>query len=256
MLKTQRQEELIKMLEREEIMRISDLSLQLGSSMMTIRRDLDHLEIQGLVKRIHGGVILAQKINNDSLQPSFHQRVEEYKYEKQRIGKEAVERIKPGDIVFFDAGTTTLSMVDYIPDNLEFTAITTGLLTAVALIKKNNVNIVAIGGNIHKSSYSAVNHMAVDMINKFHANIAFISTKAFSMPWGTFEAQINLIEVKKAMVKSSEQVILLADHSKFNSKSLSQSVSLADIDEIITDTETEPNIINSLKEASIKITIV
>lgn len=254
MLKTQRQEQLIKILEKDGIMRISELAEMLSSSMMTIRRDLDSLEEEGIVKRIHGGVILSQR--TEGLQPTFYERVEEFKAEKDKIGAEAASRISPGDIVFFDAGTTTLAIVRHIPDNLEFTAITTGLLTAAALASKPNINLIEIGGNIHKTSFSAVNYMAVDMIRKFHANKAFISTKAFDLPYGTFEAQMSLIEVKKAMVESSKEVILLADHSKFNSKSLTHAVSVSDIHEIISDTSLHKDIQKKLKKLPMKLTLV
>ena len=254
MLKTQRQEQLIRILEKDGIMRISDLATILDSSMMTIRRDLDSLEKTGVVKRIHGGVILSQR--TDGLQPTFYERVEEFKDEKDKIGAEAASRINPGDIIFFDAGTTTLAIVKHIPDNLEFTAITNGLLTAVALASKPNINLIEIGGNIHKTSFSVVNYMAVEMIRKFHGNKAFISTKAFDLPYGTFEAQMSLIEVKKAMVESSEEIILLADYSKFNSKSLTHAIKIDDIDEIISNVNLQEDILENLRKLPIKITLV
>lgn len=245
MLKTQRQKKLLDMLESNEMMSIADLSEKLNTSLMTVRRDLEYLEQKGIVKRVHGGALLVKK---DTNQPSFQERLEEFSAEKLRIGKAAAELIKDGSIVFFDAGTTPLAVVEYIPHKIEFTAITTGLMTAIALCNKPNVNVISIGGNIHHTSYSSTNYIAIELIKKFNADMAFISTKAFCLPHGAYEAQLPLIEVKKAIVSVSNKVILLADHSKFENKSLCLSVPIDDIDMIITDNGVSKEIINEIKK--------
>lgn len=250
MLKNERQEQLLRILTKKQTMSVSDLSEALNTSMMTIRRDLNSLEQKGLIKRVHGGVFLQRKDNN---QPSFHERLDEFSDAKNKIGKKAAEYIKNGDIVFFDAGTTTLAIVEHIPDDLEFTAITSGLLTAVALSNKPNINVITIGGNVHKSSYSSINYLAVEAIKRFNGNSAFISTKAFNFPEGAFEAQLPLIEVKTTMVEMSETVYLLADHSKFNTKSLCHSVNLSSIDVIITDNLEQPEIEQQIADSGIKL---
>lgn len=245
MVKNERQEKLLRLLSKENSMKVSELSEKLNSSMMTIRRDLDLLEQNGIVKRFHGGVVMAK---TDINQPSFYERIEEFGEEKKAIGMEAVKHIKPGDIVFFDAGTTPLAMVEYIPDDLEFTAITTGLLTAVALCGKPKVNVVSIGGNIHASSFSSISYVAVDFIRKLHADTAFISTKSISLPEGTYEAQLPLIEVKEAIVEVSDQIILVADNSKFENKSMCRAIPMDKIDLVITDSKIKQEYIDQLKQ--------
>ena len=237
MKKSERKDKLVSLLRETTAMSISELSNRLNASMMTIRRDLDDLETQGVLKKIHGGAILLQKAPDDSnlSQPSFQRRLDEFSEYKSKIGREAVKHIKNGDMVFFDAGTTTLAMVPHIPDALEFTAITTGLITAVSLCNLKNISVITIGGNAHRSSYSSINHMAIESIKKLNATTAFISTKSLVCPYGTFEATLPLLEVKQAIVKVSDRVILLADHSKIGAKSLCESVGIGDIDLVITD---------------------
>ncbi|HHW47338.1 MAG TPA: DeoR/GlpR transcriptional regulator [Clostridiaceae bacterium] len=253
MHKAERQKNLIELLSENNIMTVSELAKLLNSSMMTIRRDLDYLEQKGIVKKMHGGALL---IKREQEQPSFYERIEEYSEEKNRIGKAASEMINKGSIVFFDAGTTPLAVVRHIPDETEFTAITTGLMTAIALCNKPKANVISIGGNIHSSSYSATNYHAIELIKKFNADIAFISTKAFSIPEGAFEAQIPLIEVKRAIVSVSKKVILLADHTKFESRSLCLSIPFEDIDTIITDDKVSPAIVKQLKERGKEVILV
>lgn len=253
MHKEQRHREMIDLLSMNNIMSVTELSEKLNASKMTIRRDLEQLEKKGIIKKVHGGALY---IKNDNSQPSFYERIDEASEEKKKIGKAAAELIEDGDIVFFDAGTTSLSVAYHISDHIEFTAITTGLMTAIALCDKPKVNIINIGGSIHISSMSSINHMAIENICKFNANKAFISTKAVTLPEGTYEAQMPLIEIKKAIVQQSEKVILLADHSKFETKSLCKAIPLDSIDMIVTDSKIPEVLINDIKGNNIELIIV
>lgn len=244
MLKEVRHKSIIELLSKQGPISILELAGKLDASMMTIRRDLDVLEKNGFVRKMHGSAVL---INSDNSQPTYLERVAECKDEKNRIGKAAADMIKVGSIVLFDAGTTTLAIIQHIPPDKNFTAITTGLMTAAALCNKTVANVICIGGNIHPSSVSAINYFAIDMLNSFHADMAFISTKSVSLPDGLFETQLPLIEIKKKMVSVSDKVILLADHRKFSYKALCLSVPLQDIDVIISDTLIPESAIDQLK---------
>jgi DeoR/GlpR family transcriptional regulator of sugar metabolism len=251
--RSERHEKLIELLNNQNVMSVSELSKELDHSMMTIHRDLTYLEQNGTVKRIHGGAAL---VKQDNEQPSFHQRIDEYSDEKGRIGKAAAKFIKNGSIVFFDAGTTPFSVIRHISQDIEFTAITNGLMTALAFCNRPKVNVIVIGGNLHQTSLSTTNYLAIEMIRRINADIAFISTKALSVTEGTYEAQLPLIEIKKAIVEVSKKIILLADHSKFESKSLSLAVPMTNIDMIITDTAVSEEDINLLKKFNIETIVV
>lgn len=252
MIKKQRQQKLLELMQSNEIMRISDLMEKLNISRMTICRDIDDLEKTGAIKKIHGGAVLMKR---DNSQPSFQERITEFRHEKDIIGKEAAKLIKPGASVFFDAGTTPLAIIQHIPDKLEFTAITTGLMTAVALCNKPNISVIIIGGNVHKTSYSTVNYLSVDMIRKFNADMAFISTKAFTLPGGAFEAQMQLIETERAIVSVSKKTILVADHSKFETESLCLSIPLNSINTIVTDRLTSSVVLDELAKQGLEIIV-
>jgi DeoR/GlpR family transcriptional regulator of sugar metabolism len=253
MLRMKRQSELLEILSQHEIMSIADLAGCLNTSMMTVRRDVEFLEEQGLVKKVHGGALL---VRQDLSQPPFSERIREYSDEKARIGKAGAGFIKKGDIVLFDAGTTPLAVTEHIPNELEFTAVTTGLMTAIALCSKPRVNVISIGGDIHHTSYSCMSYMSVEMIRRFHADIAFVSTKAVSIPEGAYEAQLPLIEVKQAIVSISKKVVLLADHSKFKSKSLCLSIPFSSINTVITDQATPQECLNRMTQLGIEVLAV
>lgn len=254
MIKNQRQNKLLELLKvNNMMMSVSEIAEKLNISKMTVRRDLEYFKENGIIKKVHGGAVL---LKNDNEQPSFQERIVEYYKEKQRIGNEAAKLIKEGSIVFFDSGTTTLAIIENLPDNSEFTAITTGLATAIALCNKPKVNVVSIGGDIHCSSYTSVNHIAVEMIKRFNADMAFISTKAFSMREGTYESLLPLIEIKRAIVSVSKKVILVADHSKFENRSLCLAIPFNDIDIIITDDKAPERLVDEIRSSGKEIIVV
>jgi DeoR/GlpR family transcriptional regulator of sugar metabolism len=253
MLKTERQEKIMQILEENNTMRVSALADALNSSMMTIRRDLDDLEQENKVRKVHGGVLIVKPDNN---QPSFSERIEEFTKEKIRIAKAAVKHIEEGSVVFFDSGTTTLHVAKCLSNDISFTAITNGLMTATELSKKPYINVIMLGGEIHHSSFSAVNNIAIEQAARFNADLALISTKALSIPEGLFEPLLPLIEIKKSLVSASKKVVLLADYSKFESKALCLSIPLSEIDEIITDSRIPGDTVRELEDLDIKVTVV
>ncbi|KUJ27316.1 hypothetical protein AR437_10020 [Christensenella hongkongensis] len=253
MIKVQRHNEILKLLEQQDAMQISALAELLQCSMMTVHRDIEELEQQSLVRKVHGGVVLQR---NDDLQPSFNRRVVQNTEEKRRIAAEALKMIEPGSSVFFDAGTTPLYLTKIIPANLAFTAITNSLQTAVELAGKPNITVIILAGEIHHSSYSAVNNLAIESASKFHTDLAIISTKSISLPGGIYETSLPLIEIKNAMVRNTKKVVLLADHSKFNESAMCLAVGFEDIDVVITDTGTPEDKVKKLRELGVEVKVV
>jgi len=253
MHKSQRQLKIIELIEERDGVEVASLAELLGCSMMTIRRDLDEIEQSGQINKVHGGAV---KVKSNSLQPSFANRIIESREEKEAIALQAVKLIENGSVVFFDAGTTPLYVAKCIPSDLSFTAVTNSLMTACELCKNSNVNIIILGGEVHHSSYSAVNTMSVSHATQFHADLAFISTRAISYPEGLFESMLPLIEIKKSFVDGAEKVVLLADHSKFMSKSLCLSIPFSDVDQIITDSKTDPEAIENIRNLGIAVSVV
>jgi len=253
MIKAQRHNEILRLLEQRETVLVSDLADMLACSKMTIRRDVEELEARSLVKRVHGGVML---YHADDLQPSFNRRVIQNPEEKCRIAKEAVSFIEPGSSVFFDAGTTPLYLAKSLPANLAFTAITNSLQTAMELSNLPNVTVIMLAGEVHHSSYSVVNKLAVKTAAKFRTDLAVISTKSISVPNGLYETNLSLIEIKQALVSGAKKVILLADYSKFNEDAMCLSIKMEDIDVVITDTKTSQAHIQQLKDMGIDVKVV
>ena len=232
-----RRERIIAMLRENNSKAVSELADAFQVSMMTIRRDLELLEKSGVIKKLHGSAVMAAEEN--AWQQNFYERSLEMKSQKVSIAAEAVKQITPGCVAFFDAGTTALEMADLIPDHIEFTAITLGLMTAVRLCGKPNINVINIGGDLHKPSFSTAGFVACENIRRFKADVCFITTSAFTYPDGSYDSTSGLIETKRTVVESSKRVVMLVNSLKFERTSLSLSIPLKSIDVIITDAITD-----------------
>lgn len=253
MIKNPRQQKIINLLNKNEIVIIKDLSRKLNSSSMTIRRDLEYFEDKGIVRRIHGGAVL---LKNEGTLPSFSERIDICEKEKVLIGRAAVSFIKPESIVCFDSGTTSLAIAQNISENIHFTAITTGILTASTLCRFPRLEIIQVGGSLHHSSYTSCGFLSKNFIKQFNADVVFLSTRAVKLGYGTYESSMDLVEEKKALMSISKKVVLVADHTKFEEHSLCQAISFENIDVIVTDDKTPIDIVKKLKCKNIEVIIV
>ena len=253
MIKQQRQDEIMRLLQENDTMLVSVLAETLGCSMMTIRRDIDELSKQSLVKKIHGGAMMHKQ---DVVQPSFDRRIVQNTSEKERIGRKVASMIENGSSVFFDAGTTPLNVAKAIPASVSITAITNSIMTAAELCTKPNINVIMVGGELHHSSFSAVNNIAMETAERFTTDLAIISTKAIYANTGLYETYLPLIEIKKTIAKRAEKVILVADYSKFDEHAMCLSVSIDDIDVVVTDDKTSEENIDILQNAGKEVIVV
>lgn len=243
-MKKVRQEQLVKLLSRNGVMTVAELADVLKVSKMSIHRDLEELERQKVIKRLHGGAVLANEL--DTLE-HFDTLMNTQWASKQEIGKLGASLVEENMIVAFDGGTTPLSVAQHISERLPFTAITLNLLTAQLLCRNTNVGIVQIGGEVYHPVYTSCGTMAVNSILKLRADLAFISTKSFDVALGTFEPLGPLVEPRKALCSIAKKVVLVVDHTKFTARSMCLSINIEQIDCVITDAKTDASFIEALR---------
>lgn len=250
--KTSRQQEILKFLKKENFMKVTDLAKYFKTTEVTIRRDLDELEKRNLISRIHGGAIL---VKTEHSLPSFTDRIQRENIEKNMIAKKAASMIEPDSIICMDGSTSALAIAQYIPHDFHFTLITTGIATALEYCKFPNIDIIQVGGIVHHSSYTSRSVLAQDFISQFNADIVFFSTRAVSPIHGTYESSMDLVEEKRSVVSISNKVVLLADHSKFETMSLCLAVKMSEIDIIMTDSMIDNEIAEQIENNKVQLQI-
>lgn len=231
MLIGERRIRIIDLLQEKGIIVVSELSGLLSVTEETIRRDLEGLEKEGLLKRTYGGAIAANRMD---LEISFKEKEREYKKEKEAIGRTAATLIEDKDNLMVDASSTALQVIKNIRTKKELTVVTCSLAVVLELARKSEVTIISTGGIFHPESFSYVGSLAEQAARNYNVDKLFLGVKGVTSAGlaDTYEAEV---ELKKIMIESAKEIILLVDSSKFDKTALVSIVPLEVINKVITD---------------------
>ena len=212
------------------------------------RRDLVKLTQQPHILRIRGGAILADKRSGSS----YAQR-EQFSQDKTLLTALAAKTINSNEIIFIDAGTTSVSLARQLPDDIK--VITNSIEVLMEVIPKKNIGATILGGNFDDFSHTILGNTTLEQIKLYHADKAFIGVSALSESGITANTELDALQ-KLAMARQSKKVICITFFEKYNDQSMYQSCSWADIDLIITDRAPPENILNLIKENDIELVIL
>jgi DeoR/GlpR family transcriptional regulator of sugar metabolism len=253
MISDQRHQTIINLLENQGAVSVSDLVKQFGVSEMTIRRDLDILENQGLLRRVHGGAVSRR---GRSYEPPFLLRSSENLESKIRISEAAVDLIQNGDSITLDVGTTTLEIARHLHNKQDLTVITPSLQIANELINHPGIRLIVTGGILRFGELSMVGHLAERIFEDFFVDRLFLGAGAVDLNAGVSEFNVEDALVKRAMIKTAKSVVLVADSSKFQQVAFTSVIPLADTNTIVTDKDLDPNLAAQIRAAGIELILV
>lgn len=222
-----------------------------GVAVETIRRDLDLLQRQGIMRRVHGGGILIDRIQSEL---SVEVRRSQNYQIKKRIAEVASNYIPKSGTIIVDAGTTTELLAPYLRNNSNLTVVTNSLNLSLA-IGETNTNVVLLGGRIRPVTLSAVGAHALNMVTSLHASVCFIGTNGIDSQIGFTTPDIDEAEVKRIMIQNSQESIVMADHTKFSQIYTSSFASNVEVDRIITDVGAPLDQIEILRGAEMEVVL-
>lgn len=223
------------LLQQKNEISVKELAELSHVSEMTIRRDLDLLEKQGLVKRSHGSATLMDPNTNIRFPYIHGEQTTKNAFEKNLIGKKAASLVEPHDILFLDSGTTTPFIVKNLDPELPITALCYTFTNALELYPRKNTNLILLGGVFHRDSSIFHSIECYDLIKHTRADKAFIATAGFDPKMGLTTFFDYEAAIKREMIRSSREIILVVDSTKFGQISVAHFAELEDIHTIITD---------------------
>lgn len=245
-----RHAKIIEIMESQNTISIRELAEKLSCTEMTVRRNLDQLEEQNLVRRERGYAYLLK----NARRTDYYEEINENAAEKKEIAGEALKFLRPNMSICLDSGTTIQQLVNLLPDHMPLSVITPSLTAAMKLSGLEMVSVMMPGGFLHHSNLS----LLIDdpeAIGKYHADIAFISCRSFQIPGGSFEHSQTLTNTKRALASIADKKILLMDHTKWNVRSIFNCIPLRQLDVIITDSKTPDEYIQKVRDAGKEIII-
>lgn len=249
MLAVERHERILEQLDKNKIIKVSELSKLLDVTEKTIRGDLETLEKRGLLKRIHGGAVLAE---DEGRMLPIAERQLGHSDVKDAIAKEAVKLIQPNETILMDGGSTTIAIAKLLGE-FPITVITNDLKIANVLLSKHNVRLMVLGGTKIDSSSSLMGAQATEMLSKMRVNRLFFGTTGVSIEHGLTVFNSIHADWKKQIIACADHITLLADSTKFEKVALIQFASIQDVNEIVTDTNLDETIIENLRNREINL---
>ena len=230
MLPEERKQEIVGYVERQEGASVAELAETLGVSESTIRRDLTDLKQDGLLRRSHGGALPAANVASE---PSFAQRSVQNLDAKRAIAERAVAEITEGQVVFFDAGTTTMQVAQNAPKDGSMLAVTNSPRLAVELGKEDN-DVKLTGGTLRRRTRSLVGPTAESFLERTNFDLLFLGANAVDVESGLTTPNEEEARVKELMVQRASRVVLVADASKIGERSFVTFADLSDVDLFVT----------------------
>ncbi len=211
---------------------VEQVATELNVSTMTIRRDLKALQRIGLINRQHGGASATPDIGDVEF-PIQIRELQEISVKK-RLGKAAAALLRSGDVIIVDAGSTTLQIAQNLP-SINLTVVTNGQAIVNTLAENDRIDLICTGGQLKWDNQCYVGPLAIQNIKSVNANFAFMSITALSLSRGLTTRDMNMAQVKRAMISVAETVVLVMDSSKMNKHTLSTVAALNEIDVLVTD---------------------
>lgn len=213
MLTSERYRIILDEINKKSLVYVGELVKDLDTSESTIRRDLNFLDKQGKLKKVHGGATALNKFINtkdDLVSTRESLNIDD----KLEIAKYAAALIEKNDFVYIDAGTTTDLMIEFINEK-EAVYITNGINQAKKLINKG-LKTYILGGEIKASTEAIIGVEAVNTLNKYNFNKGFFGTNGISKDRGYTTPDINEALVKQEALIRTREAYIMADKSKFN----------------------------------------
>ncbi len=247
---SERQLIIIDQLHQQGTVSVSELVESFGISAETIRRDLSALARQGKLQKTHGGAAIPRIIGEGSLQ----QRLSKNVAEKRRVAQLAAQRIAPGDSLFIDTGSTTVSFAEEISRIDDLTIITNSCDIARITGANKTTRVFLLGGSYNADNHQTIGPLAIAELKNFSARLAVLTIGGIHADTGITDFNIEEALVAQAMIAQAQQVLVLADSSKLDVSATFNVCQLADIDHFISAVTPQPPLQQALHLNKVEIT--
>ena len=210
-----RKQEILNTLRRRGSIDVQELARTFGVTYMTIHRDLQALEKEGLISRVYGGAVAAPEkekakaARKEPVRPGYSPVREENRF----IAKAAAAQVRDGDIIALDGSTCALQMCPLLHEK-SITVVTNGLNIALQFADSDSVQVLLTGGLLRHRDLSLVSIRNPDLLEHINIGKCFFSATALSAQKRDMEQSYEESEAKRELLRRSEQLYLLADHSK------------------------------------------
>ncbi len=227
-----RHQKILELYNSSNFYRLDEIASALDISLSTARRDVEALQRLGYLVRTHGGAALVA--DSVGLPYVFAERKNSMENEKIAIGRLASEMVNVGESIIIDGGTTSFQVARHLLDRDNIQIVTNSQPVVSLLSDKKNIQLISTGGIFHHNAGVYLGTYAQDLLKNVHVSKTFIGVAGISEN-GFYDNDPMLVDIRRQMMESSSEVYIVADHTKFNRKSMVRICQLSAVKAIITD---------------------
>jgi DeoR/GlpR family transcriptional regulator of sugar metabolism len=247
-----RTERIYEMVQAMKLVKLSELSSELGVSMPTIRKDIDELQKGGRVERVHGNVRLRTTLASTP-RPASDAQMLPTSEEKALIGRKAAHFIDNGDSVILDCGATTTELARNLLDRKNLRIVTNALNIAILLGAEPSNRVMLTGGLFKAETIAVSGEKASTFFEGMFVDKLFLAAGGVSVESGISYPDFIDLHVKRAMIDAAGAVYLLADSKKFGKREFAAFGAMDRVHRLITDTGLEPEFADWVEQHGIEI---
>jgi DeoR family fructose operon transcriptional repressor len=256
MYATERHEQIDLLLAAQGRVSVVELAGRFDVTTETIRRDLDHLESLGALRRVHGGAVSRER--GSTREPSLEERQQHHGRAKESIAHRALDALGAdfSGSVFLDAGTTTGAVAAALIPRLStdrIEVVTHSLTLGHALAAVPGASLSFVGGRVRGLTAAAVGADTVRAIGALRPDVAFVGTNGVSAGFGLSTPDPDEAAVKRAIVESARRVIVVADAEKLGAELLVGFAPLSEVDVLVTDAAPDAELAAALADADVEV---
>lgn len=245
-----RHQQIVDLVTQKGYISTEDLVAVFKVTSQTIRRDLNELAEQNLIRRHHGGAASPSSTENSD----YHERKHFFSKEKQAIAERVASLIPNGSSLFIDIGSTPEAVAHALLDHQHLQIVTNNLNAAHILMKKADFDITIAGGNL-RADGGMIGEATVDFISQFRLDYGILGISAIDEDGTLLDYDFHEVQVKRALINASRRVLLPVDHSKFNRHATVRLAAIQDLDVVLTDREPNAQISDLLLQANVQLEI-
>jgi len=256
-MKIRRQNEILKLLAKEQTLKTEQLASLFDVSIETIRRDIRSMERSGLIKKVYGGISLCSGAMGVATLDSWNTRLEHSHSEKAKIAAGALELIEDNMVIALDIGTTVYELSRLLGTKKNLSIITNSLLMAAELSQNTAHSIYCIGGKVTTNEGVTSGFYARNFLSSFASvDLFLMGADGLSLQYGVTEFSEGVVDVKRQLVSMARRNIVLADHTKFGREALFRSCDLSQIHTLITDEAAPAKELDALSKLGMEVIVV
>lgn len=252
MTQRRRQEQILELVQKSGFVAIDELVDHFKVTPQTIRRDLNLLANQNLLRRHHGGA----GVDSSTVNTAYQARMIMALDAKEKIARELVKMIPEGASLFINIGTTTETIAKALLNHKNLRIVTNNLHVASILSAKEDFNVIIAGGEVRHRDGGIVGEATRDFINQFKMDFGIIGISGIHIDGSLLDFDYREVRVAQTIIANSRQVLLAADHTKFGRNAMVRLGNITQADHFFTDQAPHAEICQMLKDNQVDLHVV